>query len=454
MSSADFVRTSHGTAVATNESVGGETYEGVGGALAKLKSCSVEVGVAPQYSYHEPVELETAQVDRVVEKIIPLNGMSAAPFEMVAEPMADYFLDLHTSQQVAIVQVFKGDGSPLKANSDNGYPPDNWQNALWKSVDTKINSVMIHPESSSLHSYRAQIEYLLSVEKSNCGSFRPGWYGMTQEERELEFKNNCHRTIELCGPIPLDVMRMQSHLAPGNKLSLTFHQQDAPFSFIGVGPDHRDLHVVVKDFYLLVNRIRLAPTVARNILGASPQTYLIPHTEIKDFPLAAGISSWSMKLGAGGILPHQVVVAFVKTSAFTGTWNEDPFEFQHFNLNSINLRVNGVRVPQDALTPDFANNRYMRAFLHVFQNTGKFRVNGGNGITAEDFATRNCLFPFDISPDMCNNFHHHEGQQGQIVLELGWAQALPHAITCIVLTLHNEVMQLMGEAVPPVLVQV
>ena len=44
-------------------------------------------------------------------------------------------------------------------------------------------------------------------------------------------------------------------------------------------------------------------------------------------------------------LPRAVIVAFVDSSALVGPYDKNPFHFQHFDLNSLSILVNGVSTP-------------------------------------------------------------------------------------------------------------
>ena len=235
-------------------------------------------------------------------------------------------------------------------------------------------------------------------------------------------------------------------------MTLTFHRAKDEFVLNRTSTATENYKITILDVHLRVNRIRLLPPVKQGVLAmaqANGQNYKLTHTVINDYPVSMGQSSASIRLHSGGVLPHQVVVGMVKTSAFTGNYSEDPYEFKPFSLNQIYLRVNGVRHPQDPLTPDFDNKLYSREFMHLFKNTGKFRVNGGNSITEAEFSSTRFLVPFDLTPDQCNNAHAHMPKVGSMELELSFATALTAGITVVVLSVTNEVMKLDGLVTAP-----
>ena len=66
----------------------------------------------------------------------------------------------------------------------------------------------------------------------------------------------------------------------------------------------------------------------------------------------------------------------------------------HGNLKYLHLRIK------------------MRFFLfteyqHLMNGIGIKRLNTGLGLNITDFATNNCFFILDLSPEQCNNSHLH-----------------------------------------------
>ena len=445
--------------VNTNEaltSVGGgsRTVQGVGTtAVDQLHGCTTVDGVAPHFAYADTIDVESAQLDNQPDRILPSNGMSAEPYEFFFNATDDYFVDLNSITQHVELQVFKADGTTaLTSTTTDVWPCDNLLSSLWKSVEVKFNHVALHPETTPQHGYRAQMEYLLSIENTGNHSYTTSWFGQSEAQRKSRFKKRQAGVIDLCGPVALDCLRTSTHLAPNNTMSLTFHRNKDAFILNRTSTASEDYKIIIKDVHLRCNRIRLVPALRDQVLAAAKggQNYRLSHTVVNDYPVSAGNKAASIRLHQGGILPNHVIVGMVYTSAFTGTYTQDPYKFQHFNLDQIYLRVNGVRHPQDPLKPDFSNNKYARELLHLYQNTGKFRVNGGTSISEDDFLTRNFLIPFDLTPDQCNNAHAHASKSGSMELELSFAEALTSGITVVVLSVSNQVMQLDGMNAPPV----
>ena len=438
-------------------SVGGgsRTVQGVGvTAVDQLHGCTTTDGMAPHFAYAEAIDVEAAQQDRLDDRILPTNGMSAEPYEFFFNATDDLFVDLNSITQHVELQVVKSDGvTALTADVTDVWPCDNLLASLWKSVEVKFNHTTLHPETASQHGYRAQMEYLLSVENNVNHAYAAGWFGQSEAARKTRFKKRQTGVIDLCGPVALDCLRTTTHLAPNNNMTLTFHKNKDAFILNQADSSNENYRVVIRDVHLRCNRIRLVPSARDGVMAAAAkhgQNYRLSHTVFNDNPVSQGKKAASIRLHNGGVLPNSVIVGMVKTAAFTGDYASDPYKIEHFNLDQIYLRVNGVRHPQDPLKPDFSGGKYARELLHLYQNTGKFRVNGGNSISEADFVSRSFLVPFDLTPDQCNNAHAHASKSGSMELELSFSSALTAGITVVVLSVSNQVMQLDGMQAAPV----
>ena len=116
--------------------------------------------------------------------------------------------------------------------------------------------------------------------------------------------------------------------------------------------------------------------------------------------------------------------------------------FQHFNVGSINLRVNGKSIPAEPLRPNFTSPTPLvnRELTHLFMNTGSYRMDKGNCITRTQFLSGATLFPFDLNPDLCNGYHIHIAESGVINLEITWRDALAKAITILAHLSYDEIV--------------
>jgi hypothetical protein len=234
--------------------------------------------------------------------------------------------------------------------------------------------------------------------------------------------------FEMFSPFVTDFTRANNHLAPGVKLQ--FKCTTAKDSFLLCTESvMRRYRLEVLEMKLFYQRVRLRESVPRPVT----ERYLITSTTLKKFSIPRGMSTYQCSLHRGGVLPKSLIVCQVRTDGCEGAFNRNPFNFEHFDLGRLLLRVNGRAVPSEPYTPEFraVPPLIARELASVFINSGCWRQNRGNCINYKNFHSGYTLFPFDLNPDTCNGAHLHEGQTGDIQLDLSWRTELENPITVL-----------------------
>ena len=83
---------------------------------------------------------------------------------------------------------------------------------------------------------------------------------------------------------------------------------------------------------------------------------------------------------ASGLPPKRIIIGFVKNAASRGTIKENPFNFQHFDLNYLSLSIGSQSIPSQPLTPNFDRNQYLKAYMTLFEGVGILNGIAGHGI--------------------------------------------------------------------------
>jgi len=71
----------------------------------------------------------------------------------------------------------------------------------------------------------------------------------------------------------------------------------------------------------------------------------VVRTQIKKFVVSSGISSKIIPNIFTGQLPRNIIISFVDSTAYNGASSRNPYNFKHFNLKNISLRVDGITTP-------------------------------------------------------------------------------------------------------------
>ena len=239
-------------------------------------------------------------------------------------------------------------------------------------------------------------------------------------------------------PIHLDVFDSLCYLMPGVQMNLKFLRNSDKFCLLSATDTWK---IKVNDLRISTRRITIHPEILkshREILLKEPAIYPIAMSKIQSITIAQGIAQTSLSGIFRGKLPRSVIVGFVSSAAFNGAFNKNPFLFQHFDISSFGLVVNGTLVPNTVFQPDFAAGKCMREYMHFMDNIGINHENESNMIDFETFKKNTALFAYDFSPDLCHNYHRHNDQSGYVNLELQFKTALTENINVIIYGTFNQ----------------
>ncbi|KAM7281836.1 hypothetical protein ISCGN_001997 [Ixodes scapularis] len=155
-------------------------------------------------------------------------------------------------------------------------------------------------------------------------------------------------------------------------------------------------HVVqLPRIVLYIRRVQVAPTVLVGIerrLQFSPATYLLRGVEIKTRTVSPGVSHIVLDDLYPHRVPSKLLVAFVKSEAFQGSREHDPFKLEHFNLKTAVLDVGGCQQTEQF---DFAQDLYMKAYMSFQHRLNRRDIPYSKGAFSKD----SFLLYYILTPD-------------------------------------------------------
>jgi hypothetical protein len=203
--------------------------------------------------------------------------------------------------------------------------------------------------------------------------------------------------------------------------------------------------LVVTDLKLHMRHVKLSDGIVKQhmiLFQKQPAIYHINKTLIKSYAYPSGLPQIVVQNMFTSVLPKSIIIAMCKANAFSGSYKTNPFLYEHFNLTSGAIRLNGEQIPSDAYKPNWAKNMYAQSYRGLFDNCGLSHSDFGNIITPELFKGGVFLMSFDLSPDLCGGRHYHPRQSGIIDLELTFEKELDHAIQIIAFATYDAVVLL------------
>ena len=416
---------------------------------------------------HDDVEMTTGNFDLftpiVPENVLrsgmtvilkPVNALTdSGPFEFSVPRDPDHYLYLPLTKLYGTVEVVKLDGTKLTTTEStsicNLFPQ-----SLFKQMEIEIEGTQINDISSSNYAIKAFIETALSFssEAKTTHLQMAGWSGDSQGKENStdadSWKKRQEKILDkqyhFAMLLHCDFFHMERCLIPNTGFTLKLMRNADSYSFIA---SDLKAKILIKDLSLSIRKIKIAPEIDKSIennLLKEPAIYPLTQSKIKSFLLQSGTSTTSVQSVFNGTLPQSLIVCFLSAKAYNGDVTANPFTFEHFDLNLLNLRLNGSPVHSPPFTPDYSENKYVREYNNLFDHGGCQHSNNCINIGFKEFKTNSNFYLYDFSPDLCNSFHQHVTKYGYIDIELGWSKPLPNNIYMIVYSSHKQTLVIDG----------
>lgn len=333
---------------------------------------------------------------------------------------------------------------------------------LWSQVEMFINN---KPVKSVVNPYpmRAYIENLLTT----CEDGLPEKYeteGFWKEKAGNSFDLAIQDTLAnlgqntpwrsdvqqkhkgsgehiLYGKLAMDLWRQGRNIPPNNDLKLVLTKNRPQFflrSSMTAGQEHR---LELEEVKLIVKRVQLYDDAQAKLdalikkIGAIK--YPIKRVEVISPNIARGTKVFQENILHGQI-PSRIILGFVDSDSFGGSYTKSPFNFKHYNIEEMYLHCNADVYPsnryitnftnKDALVPWLNMKRLVTPGLPFFNHTVSYQDFLDGGFT---------LWVFDMTQDnMCGvpADYNNIKQSGEIRLfvRFGGEQGLTQAVNIVI----------------------
>lgn len=414
--------------------------------------------------------------------IRPTSMQSAGPFIFQIPAENDLYVDTKTLRLHGKVKLKRKTTTGL-VNLDetdlvtvaNAFPK-----GAFKMIETYLNGVPLGNPSTPAYPYRSIMESLLSFTETakkthlECEYFKPDLPGhcefddyMIEQGTSMKEKAKTHpqancagyeryekfaksNQVDFSDTLRGEVSTFDRFLLNKVDIMFKFIRSDDSF-FIQQKDESKEYVLHFDDLYMTVNKIELdedfVEGVNSKLAGGKRGIYPISRSTVRTKQVANSLNYLNWSGMYQGKLPETIIIGMVDSKAFAGSKTLNPFNFQHFDMKNIQLKVNSVSVPSIRLDTVFndadkTKRQLMRAYRHLNDHTGILSANDGTGITLDMFAEGFSLFPFDLSPDLCLSHHNHLAQTGQIDLEISFGTDLPQNITIVALMNYNDTIEI------------
>ena len=169
--------------------------------------------------------------------------------------------------------------------------------------------------------------------------------------------------------------------------------------------------------------------------------YPIRKVKMSYFTYATGKEDLSVTNMVDGQLPTRVVLGVVKSAAFNGSLDLNPFNFIHASVRSIVLRINGRAVPFDDIDLNFDQDKFLHAYLLLYQGTDSLFTDKSCGITPEHYKNGHTIYAFDLDT---NNTGGEMSliKEGTVSVEIKLSQAITESVTLVCYLEYQDLIEI------------
>lgn len=379
--------------------------------------------------------------------------------EFVISGTTSEYIDLSETLLYIKCQIVKNNND-LPVEADKIAPVNNFLHSLFSQVDVYLNGKLITP-SNNTYAYRAYLENLLNYGKEAKESYLSSsvWFEDSAGEFDtLDVANKGYisrreltkggKQFDMIGRLHSDIFNQERYLISDVEVRIKLVRSKNSFSLMTATGLNPKVHLL--DTSLVVRKVKINPAILlahAKGLELSTAKYPITKIDTRTITIPSGLQSKSLDNIFLGQLPKRLVIGFVKNISYNGHYEKNPFNFENFKLNYFSLTIDGDQIHGKPLQPDFDYDNYIHAFHTLFSGTGMHHSYSGNGITRTSYPDGNFILAFDLTNDLSASCSNHWSLQksGSVRIEVGFAEALPCTINCIIYSEFQNLIQISRE---------
>lgn len=138
--------------------------------------------------------------------------------------------------------------------------------------------------------------------------------------------------------------------------------------------------------------------------------------------------------------PNNFVIGLMKTKNLNGSFDRNPFNFDNFKLRNLYVVASRRIIPAGGYTPDFENKAFAKEYYTLFKNIGIHHSNNSNALTPALFKSGYTLYGFDLTPDLCLNYHSHKKDFGSVDVHIKLDEPVKEPVSVICFASFDDVL--------------
>ena len=284
--------------------------------------------------------------------------------------------------------------------------------SLFRECEVSLNQKVISAGVDNNYSYKSYLDTIIRFRDTDPGGWiqAEGYYQDTSgfmnsldpdsgenigllERHQLTNQGNY---IQLVGPLRLDISRQERLLLNGVQMDVRLRPNSDAFALLYEW-GQRNYTFRINKAVLYLTHVKPNPSLIlahAEVLKRQAAQYMIQKSLIRTYTIPAGSYNFEVDDLFQGNMPSRVLVGLVRSEAFNGNSQLNPYEFSDHDLSSLILYFDGIPKPHP-LKMDYRNNQITQGYSSIFKASGKWGV-GNQIISLQDYARGFCLYAFSL----------------------------------------------------------
>lgn len=256
------------------------------------------------------------------------------------------------------------------------------------------------------------------------------------------------KVVTFIGRPHVDIFHLGKLLPPGVDMTVKLVPSNDAFVLIRPGGDGaKEFKLEITAASIITRRKRLSDQMVlahKEVILKKNIRLPYSRVQVKTIGVQADLRRWSAENVYTGTLPDRVIVAIVRDKALAGTYDSNPFNFEHFDITRIQLFRNGTSVPRLGYHPDFTTDDYTQDYLTFQEECGYGLGDKCVPLSPDEWADGFTVFAFKVTPGPIGPgdvFPRSMSITGTIKLEIDFAKDTPENLKIIFLSESPGVLE-------------
>jgi len=209
------------------------------------------------------------------------------------------------------------------------------------------------------------------------------------------------KSVDMVGPLYHDLFKMDRYLLNQVNVNVKMYRSKPEFCLMS-GLADANYKVVLQDVRLRAGKVKVNPAVIyaqSKALEMTNAKYPFTQTLIKQMTIPTGATNFTYDNIFQGMRPNLVIVGFVKATAATRAYDQNPWFFKFYNVTSIGLYTDGIPVGGNPLKLKYeaaGGLTIIPVLRSMLQTTGKWLNDAGVEMDRNDAAEGYALYTFEL----------------------------------------------------------